>query len=82
MPFDKTVPKSSVFGMLFDQDDQDALVVRSVSSGFAQHDPLSWEVDGCDFVFEERLGRTASYVDSSLNAWIRPCLSRGAPALC
>lgn len=68
---DKTVPKSSVFGMLFDQDDQDALVVRSVSSGFAQHDPLSWEVEGCDFVFEERLGRTASYVDSSLNAWIR-----------
>lgn len=68
---DKTVPKSSIFGMLFDQDEQDVLVVRSASSGFAQHDPLSWEVDGCDFVFEERLGRTASYVDSSLNAWIR-----------
>lgn len=71
VPVDKTVPKSSVFGMLFDQGDQDALVVRSVSSGFAQHDPLSWEVDGLDFVIEERLGRTASYVDSSLNAWIR-----------
>lgn len=71
VPLDKTVPKSSVFGMLFDQDDQDALVVRSVSSGFAQHDPLSWEVEDCDFVYEERLGRTANYVDSSLNAWIR-----------
>ena len=68
---DKTVPKSSIFGMLFDQDEQDALVVRSASSGFAQHDPLSWEVDDCDFVFEPRLGRTANYVDSSLNAWIR-----------
>ena len=45
-------------------------MVRSTSSGFAQHDPLSWEVDDCDFVIEERLGRTASYVDTSLNAWI------------
>ena len=71
VPLDKTVPKSSVFGMLFDQEDQDARIVRSASSGFAQHDPLSWEVEGCEFVFEERLGRTASYVDSSLNAWIR-----------
>ena len=71
VPLDKTVPKSSIFGMLFDQDDQDALVVRSASSGFAQHDPLSWEVDGCDFVLEDRLGRTANYLDSTLNAWIR-----------
>ncbi len=70
VPVDKTVPKSSIFGMLFNGNEQDALVVRSASSGFAQHDPLSWEVDGCDFVFEERLGRTASYVDDSLNAWI------------
>ena len=71
VPIDKTVPKSSIFGMLFEQENQDALVVRSISSGFAQHDPLSWEVDGCDFVIEEHMGRTASYVDTSLNAWIR-----------
>lgn len=70
VPVDKTVPKSSVFGMLFDADVRDAQVVRSTSSGFAQHDPLSWEVDGTDFVIEERLGRTATYVDHSLNAWI------------
>ena len=70
VPVDKTVPKSSIFGMLFDSGEQDAYVVRSTSSGFAQHDPLSWEVDDCDFVIEERLGRTASYVDTSLNAWI------------
>ena len=69
-PVDKTIPKSSVFGMLFERDQQDVQVVRSGSSGFAQHDPLSWEVDGCDFVIEERLGRTASYVDNSLNSWI------------
>ncbi|MBR3234382.1 MAG: DUF2974 domain-containing protein [Atopobiaceae bacterium] len=73
---DKTVPQSSIFGMLFDGGGQDVQVVHSVSSGFAQHDPLSWEVEGCDFVIEERLGRTASYVDSSLNAWIE----RASPA--
>ena len=70
VPLDKTVPKSSVFGMLFEQGEQGADVVRSASSGFAQHDPLSWEVSGSDFVIEERLGRTATYLDSSLNAWI------------
>ena len=69
-PVDKTIPKSSVFGMLFDSNWQDVQVVRSASSGFAQHDPLSWEVEGCDFVIEERLGRTATYLDNSLNAWI------------
>lgn len=67
---DKTVPKSSIFGMLFEQGEQGADVVRSASSGFAQHDPLSWEVDGCDFVIVDRLGRTAAYLDNSLNAWI------------
>ena len=70
VPIDKTIPKSSVFGMLFDGAEQEAQVVRSARSAFAQHDPLSWEVEGCDFVCEERLGRTASYVDDSLNAWI------------
>lgn len=70
VPVDKTVPKSSIFGMLFEHEEQGADVVRSASSGFAQHDPLSWEVDGCDFVIVDRLGRAASYLDSSLNAWI------------
>lgn len=71
VPVDKTIPEASLFGMLFDQDAQDgAMVVRSVSSGFAQHDPLSWEVDGCDFVQADRVKRSANYLDSSLNAWI------------
>lgn len=67
---DKTIPRSSVFGMLFEREGQDVMVVRSIGSGLAQHDPLSWEVDGCDFARAEGIGRTASYVDSSLNAWI------------
>lgn len=71
VPVDKTIPEASLFGMLFDQDAQDdSMVVRSVSSGFAQHDPLSWEVDGCDFVKVERVKASANYLDSSLNAWI------------
>lgn len=69
-PLDRTIPKSSLMGMLFAQENQDALVVRSASSGVAQHDPLSWEVKGNDFVYEEHIGRTANYVDKSLNAWI------------
>ncbi len=67
---DKTIPQSSVIGMLFECQEPNYRVVRSHSVGFAQHDPFSWEVDGCDFVTESRVGLGASLLDSSVNAWL------------
>lgn len=67
---DKTIPQSSLVGMLFENQEHDAKVVHSHSIGFSQHDPFTWEVDGCDFVFEERLGQSASAVDASVNEWL------------
>ncbi len=67
---DKTIPQSSVVGMIFEQQERDFSVVRSHGLGFYQHDPYSWEVEGCDFVYERRLGLGATVLDSSLNAWL------------
>ena len=67
---DKTIPQSSIVGMVFERQEQDYLVVHSHSSGFAQHDPFSWEVDWRDFVKDERLGKGANLFSSSVNAWL------------
>ena len=65
----KTVPRSSVIGMLFERQ-EDYEVVESSTLGLTQHDPFSWVVEGADFVRHEGLGRGASYVDRGLNEWI------------
>ena len=65
----KTVPRSSVIGMLFERQ-EDYTVVESSTAGLTQHDPFSWVVEGEDFVWQEGLGRGASFVDRGLNEWI------------
>ena len=67
---DKTVPQSSVVGMIFERQEQECRVVRSHAIGFSQHDPLSWEVDGLDFVPETKVGLGASTFDASVNSWL------------
>ena len=67
---DKTIPQSSVIGMIFENQEQNYTVVHSHSKGFNQHDPFSWEVNGCDFALENKLGLGAIVLDSSVNAWL------------
>ncbi len=67
---DKTIPQSSTIGMIFERQEGDYQVVRSHASGFVQHDPFSWEVDGPDFAFEGKVGVGASALDSSVNEWL------------
>lgn len=65
----KTVPRSSVIGMLFERQ-EDYAVVDSSTSGLLQHNPFSWVVEGTDFVYAEGIGRGARFVDRTLNEWI------------
>lgn len=65
----KTVPRSSLIGMLFEQQEDYAVVDSSVT-GVSQHDPFSWVVEGSDFVRLEGIGRGAGFVDETLNGWI------------
>lgn len=65
----KFVPKSSVVGMLLDHWSE-YTVVDSDSYGILQHDPLSWLVEGDDFVRLDSISPGALLMDDTLNKWI------------
>lgn len=62
---DKTLPQSSIFGMMFETQ-EDYAIVESTEFSLLQHNPFSWVVDGCDFVYREHLSAGARYVDGSI----------------
>lgn len=62
---DKTLPQSSIFGMMFETQ-EDYAIVESTEFSLLQHNPFSWVVDGYDFVYCEHLSAGARYVDSSI----------------
>lgn len=65
----KTLPRSSVIGMLL-QHQEKYRIVESTRSGIMQHDPFSWEIDEGNFIYAEGLSQSAAYVNVSLNAWL------------
>lgn len=67
---DKTIPQSSVIGMLFENQEIGYKIVHSDATGFYQHDPFSWEVNGLDFVEVPELGGGATRFDKSLNSYL------------
>lgn len=56
----KLVPQSSCVGMLMNGNEK-VRIVRSDSLLFLQHYPLSWRVDGDDFVYLDELSAQAVY---------------------
>ena len=65
----KTLPRSSVIGMLFERQ-EDFTVVESTNTGIMQHDPFSWVVNGTDFCLVNELSLGASLFDQGLNDWV------------
>mgnify|MGYP001096097903 CR=1 FL=1 len=66
---DKTLPQSSLVGMLLEQQ-ENFRIVKSDRVGLWQHDPFSWLVEGNDFLLQEELTPDAQYLDKTLNRWI------------
>lgn len=64
----KTVPESSVIGMMLEQQEEYS-VVCSTARGALQHDPFSWVVEGADFVRADKVSRSAVAIDQSINQW-------------
>ncbi len=69
---DKTVPESSVFGMILEKRDG-FRIVQSDALGFFQHVPFTWIVDGCDFATQQELNKGAQMFDIALDRWLRSC---------
>lgn len=66
----KTVPQSSLVGMLLEHQ-EDFRIVRSNRFSVWQHDPFSWELEGNDFRHLDDLTAGARYVNQTLNDWVR-----------
>lgn len=67
---DKTLPQSSIVGMLLEH--QEAFqVVKSNEIGFLQHNPFTWEIENGEFHMLDQLNSDAKYLDQTLNGWIR-----------
>lgn len=64
----KTVPESSIIGMLMQQQ-EDYTVVKSMQVGILQHDPFSWLVINGSFDSVKAIHKSAVFMDSTLNQW-------------
>jgi hypothetical protein len=65
----KTLPQSSIIGMLL-QNQENYSVVKSNRIWFMQHDPFSWLVDGPDFQYAQSVKKSAIYMNGTLNQWV------------
>lgn len=63
------IPESSIVGMLLEHEEE-YKVVKSSASGLLQHDALSWEIEGPDFVYVQERSRESRIVDHTLHSWI------------
>ncbi|MFQ9742031.1 MAG: Mbeg1-like protein [Slackia sp.] len=69
---DKTVPESSIFGMMLEHRD-DFSVVQSQATGIFQHNPFSWLTCDDDFLYQESLNPSAAFFDQTLDRWLKSC---------
>lgn len=66
----KTVPQSSLIGMLL-QNQEHFDMVESSSFWIMQHDPFSWRVRDSGFIYTEKQpGGAAGHMNRALNEWI------------
>ncbi len=66
---EKTLPQSSIVGMLLEHQ-EDFKIVKSNKSGLLQHDQYTWEIEDNDFIYIENLTRDAKYADRTLTDWL------------
>lgn len=65
----KTLPQSSLVGMLLEQQ-ENFRVVRSDKFSIWQHDPFSWQVEDGDLCYVDALTPGAQYLDRTLSRWV------------
>ncbi|MEG1016490.1 MAG: DUF2974 domain-containing protein [Oscillospiraceae bacterium] len=66
---DKTLPKSSVIGMLL-QNHEKYSVVDSDRFWIMQHDPFSWEIDKDKFRVIDKISSGAQYINDTFAKWL------------
>lgn len=65
----KTVPESSLFGLLLKQQ-EDYVIVESNAKGIAQHDPFTWVVREGSFVPLPEISPSSKLMSEAINEWV------------
>ena len=63
------VPESSVVGMLLEHEES-YVVVKSTQSGIFQHNGLTWEVMGGEFIHLDTVTKESKKIDVDLKRWL------------
>lgn len=66
----KTIPYSSLVGILLENHEHYQVVKSSGVGGIMQHDPFLWEVGEDDFIYMSELSAKSKYVNKTLNKWL------------
>jgi hypothetical protein len=66
----KTLPQSSLVGMLLHDQENYAIVDSSRFGGLQQHDPFSWTVENGDFVYADKITAGAMVMNRALDGWL------------
>lgn len=66
----KTVPESSLVGMLLDGHDRYSVVGCRRMGGVMQHDPFTWEVSAGRFRPVDDVTGSAKYINAAMRTWI------------
>ena len=64
------VPQTSIIGMLMDYYEP-YTVVYSTASGISQHDPMTWQIYGPQFVTQPNVDQTAKVTRDTLHNWLQ-----------
>ena len=71
LPKIKTIiPESSIVGLLLEHEEV-LHVVKSSNNGIQQHDAMSWEVLGTQFVYTDNVKEQSILLDETLKQWLR-----------
>lgn len=65
---EKTVPSSSIVGLLLEKR-RNYRVVQSSAIPIVSHSPFSWAVEGRDFVYQDSLATPIAAFDEAFNDW-------------
>ncbi len=66
----KTLPQSSLIGMLLENQEDYYVVESKGFGGLMQHDPFSWAVEEDDFHVLKQLSPGAQYLNKTLSDWL------------
>lgn len=69
----KTLPHSSVFGMLLHQCANYSVVESSGISGFFQHIPFNWIIENGAFRYVDKLKNSSIQTQNAINEWLAGC---------